>query len=80
MESEYRGVSNLTGMIALGRVFMCKPHETLKNWTHSGVLSSPDAAAECQNGFSSRTPKSPAELWIFHRCGAARGGESTVIE
>lgn len=52
MESEYRGVSSLTLMIALGSVFMSKPYETLKNWTHSGVLSSPDAAGECRNGFA----------------------------
>lgn len=67
-------------MIALGSVFMSKPYETLKNWTHSGVLSSPDAAGECQNGFAPRTPKSPAVPYIFHRCRAVRGGESTVIE
>lgn len=64
-------------MIALGTVFMSKPYETLKNWTHWGVLSTPDTAGDCQNEFAPRTPKSPAVLYIFHR---RHGGESAVIE
>lgn len=67
-------------MIALGSVFMSKPYETLKNWTHSGVLSSPGVPGECQNGFAARTPKSPAVVYTFHWCRAAWGGETTVIE
>lgn len=67
-------------MIALGTVFMSKPYETLKNWTHWGVLSTPHTAGDCQNEFAPRTPKSPAVLYIFHWCQAAHGGESAVIE
>lgn len=43
---------NLAGVIASGSIFMSKPCETLKNWTHwgvMGVINPRHSAGDCQN-------------------------------
>lgn len=47
---------------------MSEPYETLKNWTHwgvMGVINPRHSAGDYQNESFSSTPTRPAELYIF---------------
>lgn len=66
-----------------GNVFMSKPYETLKNWTHwgvMGVINPRHSAGDYQNESISLHSYNACRTVYFHRCHAALIGESNWVE